>query len=407
MQKLKGMKDWFGYDAKLLQIVRNKLTNLLTNFNYSYVEFPIMEEIELFKRSSGEESDIVNKEMYEFNSKSGKKIALRPEGTAPFIRMFEENKLINIDRFNKYWYFGSMFRYEQPQKGRYRQFIQAGIENISNIDAYTDAETITLANNFLKSLKINEYDLLINNIGTIKERETYAKELKKYLEKYKDKLEKESLSRLEKNVLRILDDKNEQVKDFIKNCPKIDKYLSKESREYFEKIKTILTKNNISFRVDFNLVRGLDYYENLVFEFVSTSKSLGAQSTILAGGRYKNFLNTKTFESAIGWAAGIERLIEILKFNNYPIDDQLDNLVFILNEDEIDEAYIIANQLRKTEKCEVINKVIKINKMFKMASAIKPKNIIFKELQNGIKTWIQKDQENGKINKICWKNKEK
>ncbi|WP_051600018.1 histidine--tRNA ligase [Mycoplasma elephantis] len=400
MQKIKGTKDWFGYDSQLLQEIRNKLENLLNKFNYSYVEFPIIENVELFKRSSGEESDIVNKEMYEFNTKSGKKIALRPEGTAPFIRMFEENKLINIDRFNKYWYFGSMFRYEQPQKGRYRQFIQAGIENVTDKDPYKDSELIIIANKFLSSLKINEYELVINNIGTLIERQNYAKNLKVYFEKFKDKLEKESLVRLEKNVLRILDDKIEQKKDFVINCPKIDNYLSEESKNYFEKVKEILIKNNINFRVDFNLVRGLDYYENLVFEFVSCSESLGSQSTVLAGGRYVNFLNTDNFKGAIGWAAGIERLVEILKFNKYKINNNLDMLVFILNDDEFDEAFNISNKLREKYKTEIIYKTIKINKMFKISTLLKPKNIVFKELQDSKKTWIIKNQETGKINKF-------
>lgn len=400
MQKIKGTKDWFGYEAKLLATVQKTFNKMAKNFNYQYIEFPIIDNVELFKRSSGETSDIVSKEMYVFQLKSGKEIALRPEGTAPFVRCLQENKLMHVDRFNKYYYFGPMFRYEQPQKGRYRQFTQLGIENVSEINPYTDAETILFGAKLLESLNIKQYKLIINNIGTIEERNNYSKVLRDYLLKFKDELEEDSINRLDKNVMRILDDKKEQVKDFITKCPKIHDYVSSESTEYFNKIKSILLKNNIKFEIDSNLVRGLDYYQNIVFEFISTSEALGSQSAIIAGGRYANFLKGDIFESAIGWAAGIERIIEILKFNNYEISDQLVNLVVVLNDSELDEAFGIAQKLRENESTEIILQTIKLNKAFKLSNAIHPKYLVFKDTKDGVSKWIKKDQATSQIIEI-------
>lgn len=400
MQKIKGTKDWFGLDSRLLLKIQHVFSRIANNFNFSYVEFPILENVSLFKRSSGEESDIVSKEMYTFKSKSENEIALRPEGTAPFIRMFLENKLEFVDKINKYWYVGPMFRYEQPQKGRYRQFTQLGIENICLQNVISDSEAIIMAKQFLQDLKINDYRLLINNIGTIIERQKYVEELKKYLLKFKDKLEPESIKRLSKNVLRILDDKKEQQKDFIKKCPKIIDFLSVESIDYFNKIQQILNKNNINFEIDYNLVRGLDYYENIVFEFVSTSKALGSQSAIIAGGRYNLSIKENQNIQAIGWAAGVERIVEILIFNKIDNIQELTNLVVVINKGELEEAFTIANKLRKNQKTELITKPLKISKVFKLCQSLNPKYLVIKQKEDDRFVWVKKDQATGEITKL-------
>ncbi|MDJ1648418.1 histidine--tRNA ligase [Mycoplasma phocimorsus] len=398
MNKIKGTKDYFGAEAQKMIHIKDVFFDCCYRNNYSYVESPIIEYVDLFKRSSGEMSDIVSKEMYTFLSKSNKQLALRPEGTAPFIRLFLENKLMN-ERFKTYFYFGPMFRYEQPQKGRYRQFNQLGIENISQVNYINDFQVLMLAFEILNKLNIKDFKLIINNIGTIEERAIYKNVLKEYLSHYKEQLEQESLARLDANVLRILDDKKEQGKDFIKNCPKIIDFLSEESKLYFENIKNLLTKFNFDFEVDFNLVRGLDYYNNLVFEFVSTSKALGSQAAIIAGGRYQIKLENECID-AIGFAGGIERILEILNYNNFEVQNELTNLIVILNEEERIEALKLFKQLSENARTYLYPDVIKLNKAFKLTASTKAHNLVFKNRANNSSNWIIKNQITKEIKNI-------
>lgn len=381
--KPKGTKDLFNKEAKLFELIRETFFEVSNQFNFHYIETPIFESSEIFTRSSGEFSDIVNKEMYTFQDKSNRNLTLKPEGTAPFIRAYVENKLYADNTNNKFFYYTPCFRYEQPQKGRQRQFTQAGIEFISNKNPFNDLEVILFADKFLKKLKIKDFKLVINCIGDKETRLNYSNKLKEYFQNYKHLLEKKSLERLENNPLRILDDKIESQKDFVKNAPKIFDFLSEESKQYFDKIIELL-KDNIEFEIDYSLVRGLDYYDDFVFEFVSLSLALGSQSTILAGGRYNNLI----FEfggpdlSAIGFASGVERLFEIISFNNnLNIKNvKADFYIASFSEQEILENLKLINKLRDNEFNIEWNKTpAKIKNIFKNAEKM-AHAIIFKEI---------------------------
>ncbi|UVD81471.1 histidine--tRNA ligase [Mycoplasma iguanae] len=383
--KPKGTKDLYGLNGDIFNFIKNIFFNVAKKYNFKYIETPIFETAELFQRSSGEFSDIVNKEMYVFEDKSKRKLALRPEGTAPIVRAIIENKLYtNNNTIQKYFYFGPTFRYEQPQKGRQRQFYQAGIEFLAEKNAFNDVEIILFASQFLKELKINDYILKINCLGNEKTRLKYTEVLREYLTNYKDQLEEISLLRLEKNPLRILDDKIESKKDFVINAPKINEFLSPESKKYFTEITSLLEQFNISYDYDLSLVRGLDYYDELVFEFVSNSPGLGAQSTIIGGGRYnKLFASLGGPEiSAIGFGSGVERMMEIINYQiiSYPeLNKKLDFYLAAFNEEELLSQTLLAKQLRDSNfQLEVTKNVEKVKKAFKTAQNL-ANFIIFKE----------------------------
>ncbi|MGZ9428410.1 histidine--tRNA ligase [Mycoplasma sp. 1012] len=379
--KPKGTKDIYDKEVFLLQKIQETFFNIIKNWNFKYIETPIFEYSNLFIRTSGETSDIVNKEMYLFKDKSDRELALRPEGTASTVRAILENKLYINN--NKFAYFGPMFRYERPQKGRFRQFYQAGIEYISQSNYLYDFEIISFATRFLELLKIKEVKLKINCLGSREDRKKYLVELKKYLITHQDELEKESIIRLEKNPLRILDDKIEQTKTFIKQAPKILDFINEKSKNEFNKLQELMQKQNIDFEVDEFLVRGLDYYDDFVFEFESSSKALGSKSTLIGGGRYNNLfweLNGPQM-SAIGLGIGVERIIEILDFNNdFNYNSGIDIYVASFNEDEFNINNKLILELRKHNfKVESNKEIQKIAKIFAKAENIKAKYILFKE----------------------------
>ncbi|EIE41419.1 histidine--tRNA ligase [Mycoplasmopsis canis UFG4] len=310
--KIKGTKDYSSVELSMFNIVSNMFKMVVQNSGFKAIETPIIESLELFKRSS-ESSDMVKKEMFEFKDKGERNIALRPEGTAPFVRAYIENKWNTL--FNqKFYYVGPMFRYEQPQKGRYRQFYQAGIEFVGDKNYLKDAEVIMIAAKILDDFEL-PYVLKINSIGDKNSRENYQKALKKYLEPFKDQLSVISQERLENgNVLRILDDKVDSKLNFIKKAPKIKDYLSNDSKTYFENLCTFLEENGIEFEVSNDLVRGLDYYDETVFEFVAKTKNAGSQSTVIGGGRYSELVKELGGPevSSVGFGFGIDRLVDIL-----------------------------------------------------------------------------------------------
>ncbi|UWD34349.1 histidine--tRNA ligase [Mesomycoplasma molare] len=380
-RKPKGTKDIYGKNAFLFKKVESAFFNVFNSWNYKYIETPIFESSNLFKRTSGNSSDIVNKEMYLFKDKSEREMALRPEGTAPVVRSIIENKFYLENE--KYAYFGPMFRYERPQKGRFRQFYQAGIEHINKSSYLNDFEVLTLAITFLEKLKIKDYVLEINYLGTKSNREKYSNELKKYLLNYKKLLEPDSINRLESNPLRILDDKKEQEKDFIKKSPKIIDFIDKEQLANFNNLVKMLEMNQIQYKINPYLVRGLDYYDELVFEFVSNSESLGSKSTIIAGGRYNNLFTELSGPnlSAIGLGIGVERIAEILEFNNsFKFEEKIDIYVASFNEDELLVNNSLMYQLRRHNiKVEGNKEISKISKIFSKANALNAKFILFKE----------------------------
>lgn len=383
--KLKGTRDIFGKTADIFNYIKNVFFSFTENYNYKFIETPIIEDVNLFIRSAGETSDIVNKEMYIFKDNNEQLIALRPEATASTIRAYVQNKINNFDGDAKLYYFGPMFRYERPQKGRYRQFYQGGVELIAPKSPLTNFEVIKLAYDFLDKLKINDFILEINNLGSFDSRNKYILDLKKYFAKYKDELSDLSKERLDKNVLRIFDDKVDGEKDFVKKAPILWDYLSNEEKTNFNELLKLLDKFKIKYKINNFLVRGLDYYNDIVFEFVSNSDALGAKSTILAGGRYDGMI--KEFggpnKDSIGFAFGVDRLIEIIssQIHLYPeLIDNLDILIAYLNDNEKEEIVKIAYDLRTKYKVNLINEKVTIKQLFKKQYDLKPKYLIFKEL---------------------------
>ncbi|AYN65313.1 histidine--tRNA ligase [Metamycoplasma hominis] len=383
-QRLKGTRDIYGLEEKVLNLIENKFFKIIKNYNFKRICTPIIEDANLFIRSVGETSDIVSKEMYLFKDNGQRDIALRPEGTASTIRAFVENKINNLEP-TKLAYFGPMFRYERPQKGRYRQFIQGGVELIENSTVENNFEIIKLAYDFLKSLKISNITLEINNLGSFESRNNYIEILKEYFSKYKEQLNEISLIRLQKNVLRILDDKEEIKKDFVKNAPKLIDYLSSIEKERFNNLLDLLDEFEIKYVINPYLVRGLDYYNDVVFEFVSNSDALGSQCTVLGGGRYDGMI--KSFGGpdigSIGFAFGVDRLMEIIMSNidNYPeLSFNETILIAYLNEDEKNEIRKIAYDLRKDFQVIFPSQRQSIKSLFRLQYKLQPKYLIFKEL---------------------------
>jgi histidyl-tRNA synthetase len=307
-----------------------------------------MEKTEVFSRSLGAETDIVNKEMYTFLDKGGESITLRPEMTAAIVRSIIQNNLLFGSNILRLWYFGPLFRYERPQKGRLRQFYQYGAELVGSYEPEADVEIILLANSLIHNLGISNYTLQINSIGNSNSRKVYRDALVSYLFDHKERLSKESQERLERNPLRILDSKDQGDQAILANAPNILNYLDTESIEHFNRVQKLLQQNGIEFVVNPKLVRGLDYYSHTVFEF--QSEVLGAQDSFGGGGRYdelfQQFGNSEV--PAIGFALGIERIIIILEhlkiFKQKPKP-----LVFVAytNPVYISEVISIAETLRK------------------------------------------------------------
>ena len=315
LQSIRGMHDLIGEDYFSQKQIIKLFETIANNFNFKPIETPIMEFNEVFSRTLGLSSDVVMKEMYTFIDRSKDQLTLRPEGTAGIARAIISNGLTqNLPL--KYFYYGPMFRYERPQKGRLRQFTQVGVEVYSKPGIEKDFEVIYLAANFLKNLKILDNLILkINNLGNLEDRNNYKKILKEYYLQHKSKLSKDSIIRLEKNPLRILDSKSAEDIEINKNVPNISDVLSEQSKKNFINLKNMLKDFNILYEDDPFLVRGLDYYSNTIFEFTLKNDTKFA---ILAGGNYDNLVAELGGPklSGTGWAAGIERLASLVKFKN-------------------------------------------------------------------------------------------
>ena len=308
---VKGTHDIFGLEMDKYNFIMDKFYKISAKFNFQSIQTPIIEHQELFSRSVGEDTDIVSKEMYSFVDKGDTTICLRPEATSSLARFAASNYQSGQLKLSTH---GPMFRRERPQKGRYRQFHQINIENIGEKSSYIDFEIILIASTILKELGIvaDQYKLLINSLGSSEDQINYSKILSEYLNHYRRNLSETSLARLKKNPLRILDSKDKSDKDILLNAPKINEYLSKESQNFFNDIKLMLTDNNILFKEDEKLVRGLDYYTHTAFEFQTNEEK--RQNAILAGGRYDKLINMISSRDipGIGWAAGVERLSNLL-----------------------------------------------------------------------------------------------
>ena len=313
IQPARGTRDIYGTDLSAFLFVENTARTFAKRYGFGEIQTPIFEATEVFARGVGETSDIVSKEMYTFTDRGGESFTLRPEGTAGVVRAFiSEGMEQNVPV--KLFYAGPMFRYERPQKGRYRQLHQVGVEILGAAVPQTDVEVLCLAWDFLSALGLQDYIRLeLNTLGDAESRAAYRQALVAYFEQYKDKLSEDSLNRLEKNPLRILDSKDEGDKKIVENAPAMTDYLNDESRAFFDAVKDGLTAMGIPFVVNPRLVRGLDYYRHTVFEFIT--ESLGSQGTVLGGGRYDGLVEElggpKT--PGIGFGAGIDRLSLLLK----------------------------------------------------------------------------------------------
>ena len=365
---VKGTHDIFGLEMDKYNFIIDKFYKISAKFNFQSIQTPIIENQELFSRSVGEDTDIVSKEMYSFVDKGDTKICLRPEATSSLARFAASNYQSGQMKLSTH---GPMFRRERPQKGRYRQFHQINIENIGEKSSYIDFEIILIASTILKELglEVNQYKLLINSLGSLEDQINYSKILNGYLNQYKKNLSETSITRLERNPLRILDSKDESDKEILLNAPKINEYLSKESQNFFNDIKLMLADNNILFKEDEKLVRGLDYYTHTAFEFQTNEEK--RQNAILAGGRYDKLINMISSRDipGIGWAAGMERLSDLL-LNKKNYSKFQKKILYAVQE----ESYLSNSSILKQIYRADISHDIKVNKNIKKLFTYADKN---------------------------------
>ncbi|MCC3704058.1 histidine--tRNA ligase [Rouxiella badensis] len=316
IQAIRGMNDYLPADTALWQRIEGTLKQVLGTYGYSEIRMPIVEQTPLFKRAIGEVTDVVEKEMYTFEDRNGESLTLRPEGTAGCVRAGIEHGLL-YNQEQRLWYVGPMFRYERPQKGRYRQFNQLGVEVFGLQGPDIDAELIMLTARWWRELGIAEHvSLELNSIGSLEARSNYRDALIAFLEQHIEKLDEDSKRRMYTNPLRVLDSKNPEVQALLNDAPELADYLDEESREHFAGLCELLGLAGIPYTVNQRLVRGLDYYNRTVFEWVTTS--LGAQGTVCGGGRYDGLVEQLGGRAtpAVGFAMGLERLVLLVQAVN-------------------------------------------------------------------------------------------
>ena len=313
IQAIRGMNDYLPADTAVWQRIEQSLKQVLAGYGFSEIRLPIVEQTPLFKRAIGEVTDVVEKEMYTFDDRNGESLTLRPEGTAGCVRAGIEHGLL-YNQEQRLWYMGPMFRYERPQKGRYRQFFQLGAEVFGLQGPDIDAELIMMTARWWKVLGIAEHvELELNSIGSLEARAAYRDALVAFLEQHKEALDEDCLRRMYSNPLRVLDSKNAGVQALLNDAPKLHDYLDEASREHFAGVCQFLDDAGISYRINQRLVRGLDYYNRTVFEWVTSS--LGAQGTVCAGGRYDGLVEQLGGRAtpAVGFAMGLERLVLLVQ----------------------------------------------------------------------------------------------
>jgi histidyl-tRNA synthetase len=351
IQSIRGMNDLLPAESSLWQYLEATVSEVLSRYGYQEIRFPIVEQTELFKRSIGEVTDIVEKEMYTFDDRNGESLTLRPEGTASCVRACLQNGLLDNQQIQRLWYTGPMFRYERPQKGRLRQFHQIGVESFGVASPDVDAEVIAITARLWQQLGISqEVELQINSIGTLAARANYRAALVAFLEQHVDKLDDDSQRRLSTNPLRILDSKSAGTQQILEQAPSLSDYLDEESSEHFEQLKCLLDASGIRYTINPRLVRGLDYYSKTVFEWVTDK--LGAQGTVCAGGRYDGLVEQLGGKSspAVGFAMGIERLCLLLQtLGNLPasISSAPDVYFIVAGEQAQLAAFQLSEQLRE------------------------------------------------------------
>ncbi len=351
IQAIRGMNDYLPADTALWQRIEGRLKQVLASYGYSEIRLPIVEQTALFKRAIGEVTDVVEKEMYTFDDRNGDSLTLRPEGTAGCVRAGIEHGLL-YNQEQRLWYVGPMFRHERPQKGRYRQFNQLGVEVFGLNGPDIDAELIMLTANWWRALGISEFVTLeLNSIGSLEARARYREALIAFLEQHQDKLDEDCKRRMYSNPLRVLDSKNPDVQLLLNDAPELGDYLDDESREHFAGLCQYLDAAGISYRVNQRLVRGLDYYNRTVFEWVTTH--LGSQGTVCAGGRYDGLVEQLGGRAtpAVGFAMGLERLVLLVQEINpeFKAESVVDIYLVSSGQGTQVAAMLLAEKLR--EKC--------------------------------------------------------
>lgn len=347
----RGTNDILPPDTLKWQYIEQKTHEIFSNYNYQEIRTPIFEYTELFQRGIGEVTDIVEKEMYTFEDKSGRSITLRPEGTASVMRSFLENKIYGQAQPTKYYYIGPMFRYERPQSGRFRQFHQLGVEALASNDPALDVEVISLGMRLLQSLGLSELELHLNSVGCADCRPNYVEQLKTYLLKHEQDLCESCKNRINRNPLRVLDCKNESCQSVIKNAPKITDNLCNSCADHFNEVQEYLDILDIDYIINPLLVRGLDYYTNTAFEI--KDNALGAQNTVFGGGRYNGLAEEIGNRDipGIGFALGIERLLLSLEAKEIelPLESGVDLYITVIGERAKKESFKLLDQLRNND----------------------------------------------------------
>jgi len=351
LQKPKGTQDILPQESAKWQYVEGFARETFKKYNYAEIRTPIFEHYEVISRSVGDTTDIVTKEMYDFYDKGDRHITLRPEGTAPVVRSYVENKLFapEVQKPSKVYYIGPMFRYERPQAGRLRQFHQIGVECFGSSNPATDVETIAMADQFFKEIGIENVVLHLNTLGSTASRAAYRQALIDYLLPMKDQLSKDSQRRLEENPLRVLDSKEKEDKQAVENAPSILDYLDEESQAHFDAVRAMLDGLGIDYVIDTNMVRGLDYYNHTIFEFVTEVD--GNELTVCAGGRYDGlveyFGGPET--PGFGFGMGLERLLLILDKQGVelPVETSLDVYIAVLGSEAEVAALELVQALRR------------------------------------------------------------
>lgn len=391
LQKPKGTQDILPADSAKWQYVENVARETFKKYNYGEIRTPMFEHYEVISRSVGDTTDIVTKEMYDFHDKGDRHITLRPEGTAPVVRSYVENKLFapEVQKPVKVYYIGSMFRYERPQAGRLREFHQLGVECFGSKNPATDVETIAMVYQLFNTLGIKDVTLHLNSLGNTESRLAYRQALIDYLTPMRESLSKDSQRRLDENPLRVLDSKEKEDKLAVENAPSILDYLDEESQAHFDEVRTMLESLNIPYVIDTNMVRGLDYYNHTIFEFITTIDK--SELTICAGGRYDSlveyFGGPET--AGFGFGLGLERLLLVLDKQGItlPVEEGLDVYIAVLGSEANGKALELAQAIRHQGfKAERDYLGRKIKAQFKSADAFKTKTVITlgeSELESG------------------------
>jgi histidyl-tRNA synthetase len=391
--KLRGMKDILFEDSAKFNYFLEVATEIAKKHNFEYIETPLLEETKLFKRSVGQSSDIVTKEMYQFIDKGDNDVCLRPEGTASVVRSFIENKLDKKGGIYRFFYHGAMFRYERPQKGRLREFHQFGIESFGVDSIYEDCSLILMLSEIFDRLNIG-YKIKINSLGCSECMPNYRDELVEYLNSVEEGLCEDCKTRKEINPIRVLDCKNSSCQELLKDSKKLVDSLCNCCDMDFKKLVEVLESNNLKFEIDTNLVRGLDYYNKTAFEFVSDN--IGSQNAIAGGGRYDKlveFLDGKETK-AVGFAIGIERILDLIEL---PEEEKSGYYFGVLDEKYLDEIFRVASQKRKTDRVIIEYSKKSLKNHLKLANryGVKYCVVVGENEANEGKFWL-KDMVNSK-----------